>query len=576
MSAALRTGLLLALASPMFAASSGGKGPCPGVVFTGPAVKLTEVERKLLCGDPSTEGWAMIPSNQAEYFMRAFLQQRGYQDPRFRLSGGVLSVDIGPKTRVTELRVEGLPPGVDSGRLRGIKGRDLTPAELDRVKGALLALLQDEGYPCPEIELSADGETGVVRARVALGAPGVLDGIVPAQLENVDPRVFDRYEAFRRGQLFDMRLLSLTAARTVSDALFVSAYYDVSCSTAGAAIEQRAVEGKPRVYRLGAGFDTEGYAIGKAQWQKSRIGWRDSSLEGSLYASFREESAEASMRSYVAPDSRLYLMPQVLFDREDQVQYQYVTGQASLQPGASWDGEELRAELLAGPLEEHITTVRGVGPANDTFLAFKTKWDLTDHLYEYYAAEPRRGWRVTVETLSRAAGVASSLTAHRVTARGEALWNVGGYDPPAFVLGERGWIGTTYVDDIATARRDLAPDMRFFLGGDSNLRGAPLNGLPSDQSGFFTVVYDGVEARMGDDLPYGLQPLAFVDAAMGGRTDSSLQPDVYWSPGIGLRWRLPVGSIRGTVARGLLWRRDGDTTPFAPRWQFFFSFGEEF
>ena len=44
--------------------------------------------------------------------------------------------------------------------------------------------------------------------------------------------------------------------------------------------------------------------------------------------------------------------------------------QASLQPGTSWDNETLRAEVLAGPVEEHITTVRGVGPANDTFFRF--------------------------------------------------------------------------------------------------------------------------------------------------------------------------------------------------------------
>jgi translocation and assembly module TamA len=359
--------------------------------------------------------------------------------------------------------------------------------------------------------------------------------------------------------------------------LFVSAYYDVACSTAGMSISQRVVEGKPRLYQFGAGFDTEGYAIGKAQWQKSRIGWRDSSLEGSLYASFREETAEASMHLYAAPASRLYLMPQVIFDREDQVQYQYVTEQALIQPGTSWENRRVRLDLLAGPLEEHITTVRGVGPANDTFLAFHTKWTLTDHLYEYYAAEPRRGWRASVETLSRVAGADSTLTADRVTVQGESLWDVGGYDPPALVLATRYWVGTTYAPNLSLAQQNLGPDMRFFLGGDANLRGVALNGLPSDQNGFLTVAYDGLELRMGDVLPYGLQPLAFLDAAMAGRADVHLDPDVYWSPGVGLRWKLPVGSIRGTVARGLVWHRDETMPPlYAPHWQLFLSFGEEF
>ncbi|HEX4047688.1 MAG TPA: BamA/TamA family outer membrane protein, partial [Elusimicrobiota bacterium] len=409
------------------------------------------------------------------------------------------------------------------------------------------------------------------------GAPAVFGKIVPARLEKIDERIFNRYEAFRRGKPFDMRLLSLTARRTVADALFVSAYYDVTCSTAGPAVVQHAVEGKPRVYILGAGFDTEGYAIGRAQWQKSRIGWRDDTLEGSLYASFREETAEASMHAYVDPASRLYLMPQLIFDREDQLAYQYVSDQALLQPGTSWENERLRADVLAGPLVEHITTVRGVGPANDTFLAFHSKWTLTDHLYDYYATDPRRGWKTTIETLSRVAGVDSRLTAHRLSVQGETLWNIGGCDPPALVFGTRYWAATTYVSDLPLAQAELPPDMRFFLGGDANLRGVSLNGLPPDQNGFLTVLYDGLELRMGDVLPYGLQPFALLDAAMAGRADLHLDPDVYWSPGVGLRWKLPVGSIRGTVARGLVWHRDASAPPlYAPHWQLFLSFGEEF
>jgi translocation and assembly module TamA len=577
--AALWAGLILAQALSAAPASADAHAPCPAVAFVSTAtIKLTEIERKLLCGDPNTEGWKTIPLNEAEYFMRAFLQQRGYQNPSFTVDRDTLRVDVGPKSRVAGLDVKGLPPGVDASKLRMIVRKDLTPKELDSIKTTLVALLQDHGYPCPEIVLSADSESGEVSAQAVPGAPDVMKPAVPVKLEQVDPRVFNRYMAFEYGQAFDMRLLSLTSQRTVVDSLFVSAYYDVSCSTAGMSITHRVVEGKPRLYQLGAGFDTEGYAIGKAQWKKTRIGWRDSSLEGSLYASFREETAEASMHLYADPATRLYLMPQVIFDREDQIQYEYVTEQALLQPGTSWDTEHLRLDLIAGPLEEHITTLSGVGPANDTFFAFHTKWTLTGHLYEYYATQPREGSRVTIETLSRVAGVDSSLTAHRLTAQGETLWNLGGDDPPALVLGTRYWVGTTFVTDLPFATQNLGPDMRFFLGGDANLRGISLNSMPSDQYGFFTVAYDGLELRMGDVIAHGVQPLIFLDAAMAGRADIHLDPDVYWSPGVGVRWQLPVGAIRGTLARGLVWNRapsEIDAT-YAPHWQLFLSFGEEF
>ena len=52
---------------------------------------MTDPEVKLLCGDPKIEGWRTIPLNQAEYFMRAFLQQRGYHAPRF-VDAGMLPV----------------------------------------------------------------------------------------------------------------------------------------------------------------------------------------------------------------------------------------------------------------------------------------------------------------------------------------------------------------------------------------------------------------------------------------------------------------------------------------------------
>lgn len=561
------------------AARAAERSPCPGLVFRGSAdVRLTDVERRLVCGDEGTPGWKVVPRNQAEYLVRAFLQQRGYQDPRFTAESGRLVVDPGPRSRVGRVVVRGLPDGTDASKLRGLRGRDLTPAELDRLKLAVSSLLQDSGYPCADVQPSADAESGDVSISVVPGPRRTLDGIAPARTAGVDPRVFDRYEAFRRGQMFDMRLLDLTARRTLADSLFVSAFYEVSCSSAGeSSIVQRVSAGKPQLYRLGIGFDTEGYLIGKAQWQNSRLGRGKSTLEGSVYASFLQETAEGSVHYYASPASRLYLMPRAVFDREDQIQFQYVKSEASLQPGTSWDGESARLEAVAGPALDHVTTVRGVGPPNDTFLAFKTRWSAVDHLYEYYATEPRRGWRGALETVSRVVGAESELTAHRLTVQGEGLWNLGRYDPPAVILGARFWAGTTYVNDPARARRDLGPDMRFFLGGNANLRGAPLNSLPSDDAGFMTVLYDGLELRLADVLAYGLQPLAFVDAAMGGRTDLHLDPDVYWSPGFGLRWRLPVGSIRATAARGQLWRRDVVQAPlYSPRWQYFFSFGEEF
>ena len=540
-------------------------------------VVLTDVERKLVCGDPSTEGWARVPLNEARYFLESFLQQRGFQNPKFQFKAGRLLVDVGAQSRIRSLGVKGLPQGIDPSKLRKIDGETMTPQQLNKIKSTLLNALQNQGYACPKIEISADAQTGDVLADVDKGLLYIVDDIIPARLTGIDPAIFNRYEAFERGKRFDMRLLTLTAERTLVDSLFISAYYDVACATGGAmSITQRVIEGKPQLYRAGVGFDTEGYAIGKAQWSNSRIGMRVSSLEGSLYLSYREQTAETSARYYLNPSSRLHLRPRLYFRRQNEIQFESFDSQGSVMPATSWENQALRVDLAAGPALERVETLRGAGPPIDTFFSVNTQMTFTDHLFEYYAGEPRSGWKTSFETSSRVNGVYSSLTAHRVSIQGETLWNLGDYDPPLFVVGTRYWAGTIYVNDHAAALQLLPPDARFFLGGDANLRGAARKEVPADDIGFLTAAYDGLELRLGD-VAYGVQPLLFLDAAMAGRTSVHLDRDVYWSPGAGFRWRLPIGSIRGTLARGILWRREAVALPlYKPHWQFFFSFGKEF
>jgi translocation and assembly module TamA len=564
----------------IFASLAGAEDrtPCASVVFTGaPAIELTAVERTLVCGDPRTEGWESVPVGQAKYFLRAFLQKRGYQDPHFVVAHGRLEVDVGRRSFIRSLRVEGLPPGIDASKLRKISGKTLTPAALDSIELSLVSALQNAGFPCPKVRLSADSVTGAVEARASPGAPGTFATISPAPLKGSDPAVFRRYEAFRWGQAFDMRLLLLTAQRSIADSAFVSAYYDVLCSTGAVRIEQRVTEGKSRLYKIGVGFDTEGYAIGKTQWKNARIDSRGSSIEGAIYGSFRQQSVELSLHESPIAASRFYFKPRLSYDRENQLEFESINAEASVLPGGSWDGDGLRGDFALGPALESIRTVRGPGADKDTFLAFKTQSSVMDHEFEYYAGEPRSGARVSLDTISRIAGAESSFSAHRISVKGEALWNLGNFNPPLLIAATRWWAGTTLVGNREAALRALGPEMRFFLGGDANLRGAALMGLPGDDVGFLSAVYDGVELRLGDVVPHGFQPLIFMDGAMGGRADAHLDPDVYWSPGVGFRWALPVGSIRGTAARGLTWRRDhAAPTLYRPHWQLFLSFGQEF
>lgn len=573
-----RTATLLLGAFPLFAGSTAvakDASMCPGVVFTGAKIVLSAVERRLVCGDQDSEAWKDVPRAQARRLLKTFLQQRAYHHPVFTVENGRLVVDPGKITAIKHLEGDNFPRGIDLSKRRRIVGAPLTPAMLDKVKGALVGELQNRGYACPDVEISASARTGELRARFLGGLTHIADPIEEPVIGGIDPGIFRRFEAFKRDLPLDRRLLTLTSNRVVSEALFLNSSYDVTCGTEGVRIVHRVASAPPRLIRLGIGIDTEGLARFRARWNHSRIGWRASDAEATLFVSKREQSFEAQMRSYLGPSSRLYLLPHAVAARSDEPRFETVSSEISLAPAFTWDDQALHLELRAGPALEYADTRRGIGPQNSYFQSFKTHVEVTSHLFEYYLREPRNGFRAELDTASRVSELNSSLTAHRARLGMEKLWNVGAFEPPLIVLGLRGWAGTTIVADREAALPQLPPAMRFFIGGDADFRGVGPGEL-GDESGFLSGVYQGLELRAGDLLPYNLQPLVFLDAAMAGRDSLHLDADVYYAPGFGARWSTFIGAFRATFARSLLWRRDPATTTGRRHWQFFFSYGREF
>lgn len=573
--------LLLALAAGA-AAKEAPRAPaarelCPQLRLVGPDLKLSEVEKRLVCGYPGSAGWRTVPLSQAQLFLTAFLQQRGYFFPRFSAAGGALEVDIGSTTAVRQITQEGADGIFDIGKRRGIVGRLLTPSLLDEVKKDVVFELQSRGYACPTVDVTADARTGIVHVDVAPGLAYRMVSVPGPRLEGLDPAVFGRYQSFEDGDPFDIRLLTLTSERIKQDALFLSAYYDVLCSTEGLRLEQRVIQGPPRLLTVGLGGDTEGLVDAKAQWRDARIGYRASEISATAFANEREQSLDAYMNYYLRPADRVHLHPAAYLRHEYEPQYQAAHSEASLAPEWAWDGSDLTLLVRGGPDVDYFDTLYGLGPIRDTWFQFATHVQLNTHLFEYYASDPRRGWMASLDTMSRQRGAYSDVTADRITATGESLWNIGNYEPPWLIFATRGLAGTTWLPDSSQADSLLPPTDRFFLGGDANVRGLAFMSLPGDGTGFLTALYDGLELRAGDQvLPYNFQPMVFVDAAMGSPYPFHLDPDVYYSPGAGVRWASPFGSLRFTLARGLTWRRGSVEAPPTPHWQFFFSFGKEF
>lgn len=571
-----------ALAAALWLAASQARaaGPaelCPSVVFVdGVAPELTEAERRIVCGDEESEGWRSVPLSQAERALIAFLQQRGWHQPSFEASQGVLRVSLGPRTKVAGVYAEGLPPDVRISRRRGTLGGWLTPAELDRLQAWIRGELQNRGHGCPEISATADGGSGIVHVRVDPGPVHVVREIPGDSTGQLDPGVFRRFEAFSYGRPLDLRLLNLTARRVVEEDLFLSAYYDLDCSSRALRVTRRVVTSPPRLFTAGVGFDSEDLAKGRIRWRNSRIGWRASSFEAQLSASRRVQRGEAELRYYTRPAARWYLRPRVEGRRENELRYESLFAEASLQPAIGLDNQAFHLELRAGPAVEYVRTLRGQGPEDQLLPALRTRASASSHSFEYFAGDPRTGWHAALETASRHKDAYSPITAHRLLLSAQRLWNVGNYDPPLWVLGWRTLAGTTVTDRESGRLGELPAALRFFLGGDSDLRGFARKELPISGEGYLTAFYQGLEFRVSDVLPKRVDPLVFIDAAMAGRRSSELERELYWSPGVGLRWGSPVGAMRATLARGYTSRRDPTVLERRPGWQFFFSWGQEF
>lgn len=558
--------------------------PCPQIIICGSEkIDFSAAQRKIICGDNDSEGWRSIPFNQAQRFLRSALQQYGYNDPRFEISssGSKLTVDLGKKAHVTGIQAKGIPKSLKISKKRKIVGEVLTPSILDQLQGWIKTRLQTFGYACPEIKLNADSVSGTIFANVQTGKIYRLENIeVPEPSPLINPLVFKRYEAFEFGKPVNLQLLTLTSNRILEKGFLLSTYYDLSCDSKGDLhIIQRFTPAKPRQITIGFGVDTEGIIRGRAKWQHSRIGKKINSAEFSTMASFKEQSAETLLHYYFLDTaSRLNLVPRLFFQHQNEDNYEALSGLFSLMPTTTWDNQYLHVDLRAGPAYEYAHTLEGDGPQNSLYLTLNTGLDVTSHLFEYYLGEPQNGWQASLETSSRIENVLSNISAHRLQARAEALWNLGNFDPPIIVLGWRGLIGSTWVsgEHNQLPPKELPQTMRFYLGGDADIRGFSRKDLPSDQVGFLSALYQGIELRLGDVFPYKIQPLIFFDAAMGSREFMNWDSDVYTSPGFGTRWNSPFGVFRFTLARGFLWMRDQTHYDRPAHWQFFFSFGQEF
>jgi translocation and assembly module TamA len=552
---------------------------CAGFSIRGAEkIRLTESEKRLLCGDPQAKDWQSVPPSQALFSLRGFLQDRGYYYPIVTRNAEKVVVDIGKQTFVDSVVVSGGPPELTRWDRENSKGELLTPGLLRAVVSDLSARLGKYGYACPKVTSEADPQNGKVSIAIAPGEKQKLIRVKEEHIAGIAPGTLRRYDAFVMGDTYRGDLMPLTASRTVSDGIVRNSYFNVRCTTEGVEAQQKVLAGLPREVTLGFGFNTDRGLVTRGAWKHARLGTRGSQLATFLSASwkgrdFNTEEGGAELSWYLLEEpSRFHIRSLLNLKHQSDNRSEVVTANAQMAPAMTWDTAHLGGKIIVGPTLNGLVKLRGDGRDQTYFFALAGELRLTSHDYEWQRPNPKSGFELTSNASFSRKGLLADLSSTLFNVRYGHLFPFPAEGKKQLVLGVRSGFSTTVTALEEGGLGNLPTNLRHYLGGTTNLRGFAFLELP-DANGGLTSVYASVEGRGVGLLPFQLEPYAFVDVGSVSRTSLDLTAPWYLSPGAGIRWGSMVGVFRVSIARGFALAAANQS---AEHWQLHLSYGEEF
>lgn len=546
---------------------------CGPFVLEGPdSITFTKNEKVLICGSKDVAEWNQLSESQSLFHLKTFLEERGYFNVVTALENGKTVIRVREKTRVGawDLRDEGR---LEKGRFRLIEGEPLTPALLDSVNERIKLALENNSFACPVVKSEASAVKGTLTTTVQPVTKKKITAVIREKIEDMDAESLRRYDAFTIGGDFKRDNLRLTENRFAADTILQNIHFENSCQGNEVKLVEKSVAGPPRLFVFGIGVNTEKGPSAKVTWKHSRLGSYGSNVALSLTGSFKEQRFDAISDWYFPePLYRFHLNPALMVTHKSENTFERYEGQLRLTPATSWDGDTFGIKALFGPTLNSEWKVSGAGPKDSQFVAFNSHVQLMQHSFELNQTSPREGFQADLSTMSAFKSVLSEFSATKVEMHFTQLWNVNQWDPPALVLGVRGGAATTLTDESLASTSVLPSSFRLFLGGSQDLRGFTHAEIPSNL-GALTMVWLSGEARFLSILPWNLQPFLFSDAGKVGERKLELNNVTYWSPGFGMRWESPIGSFRGSLARGMVHTGNNNTSE---NWKLYLSYGEEF
>ena len=534
---------------------------CPSVVIHSKEdMKFTDTEVRLMCGDKKVAAYSNIPDYQASYFLKGFLESRGYLKPKFEIIDEALHVRVGKKYKLKKISVSSKPLDeikiLEEATDRIYLQEVMTPGLLNSLEGQSKRILRENGYPCVGVKSEAVVDEESVNIILDKTSFHTFGNVQKEEIEGLYPEALARYYPYKESDSFDERLLRLNEKRLLRAEVVQGTYYLENCSVDGSdfSMSQNYLTGPPRTFRFGVGASTELGPMARLVWSHNRFGPMASILSGRIVSSFRTQSLSLMADNFFWKNApRRSVLSELNITRESQIDFEQFlikVSPASMKWTDDFSGRG--STLIMGPsLESGTFHSKENKTRSYNSAVLEASYNLMSHTYELFDIFPEEGDVLNLKTSFRHPTLGFSDPALKLEGSFAKLDRIGELGKGTIIGGARLSAGTLFINsDISPST--LPPAVKFYGGGSDDIRGFQLSTLPNnDGIGALTHTTLKLETRHTYFFHHAIESFLFVDGGYFGYETLSTTSNLFYSPGFGLRWKSPIGLVQGYWARAL-------------------------
>jgi translocation and assembly module TamA len=370
----------------------------------------------------------------------------------------------------------------------------------------------------------------------------------------LEDNALDRFYPYVANQAFNEDLLTLTEKRMVRSEVVQGTYFLENCSEDGQnfSLKQKFIVGPPRTIRFGAGASTEVGPMARVRWSNNRYKPMASLLSANFQASLRAQAITLTADSFLwKSEPRRSLLSQAEVIRESQIDYEQVVYR--LRPHMKWtrDSEGQAKRYTLGPSYEggryHSKENSDTKSFSSGIIEGSVQW--MSHSYELFDIHPQEGNSFGFNFDFRHPSLGFSDQLLKLDSSYVLLERLTNWGRGSVIGGIRLNAGTTWVSNDVSLE-GLPPTVKFFGGGSDDVRGFQLRTLPqNDGLGALSKLALKLELRRTNVYKETIEVFTFIDNAYFGQGSWEIEPELYYSPGLGLRWLSPIGLVQTYIAR---------------------------